>query len=453
MKTACERARAVVRGAVQGIGFRPFVYRLADELGLKGWVSNSTQGVLIEVEGGGDSVRQFLLRLEKEKPSGALIQSLEFSFRDAVGYTTFEIRASDDQGAKSAFILPDLATCPDCLREIFDPQNRRHRYPFTNCTHCGPRFSIIEALPYDRANTSMKQFVMCAACDAEYHNPRDRRFHAQPNACPRCGPQLQLWDGAGKQMAASGEALDQAAERMRQGNIVAVKGIGGFHLMADARNDAAVKRLRTRKRREEKPFALLYPALGGVREDCVLSELEERLLTSAESPIVLLRQRSNRIAPSVAPGNPYLGVMLPSNPLQHLLLHELSFPVIATSGNLSDEPICTDEREAVERLAGIADFFLVHDRPIVRPIDDSIVQMICGREMVLRRARGYSPLPLHVRGRLPNTLAVGAHLKNAVARSVWAARFFSASTSETSPPARRTPPSAPLRRIFPAFTR
>jgi hydrogenase maturation protein HypF len=425
MKTALERARTIVRGAVQGVGFRPFVYRLATELGLKGWVLNSAQGVFIEVEGDGAGVRQFLLRLEKEKPPRAIVQSLEFSFLDTVGYEGFEIRASDKAGEKSAFILPDLSTCTDCLRDIFDSANRRHRYPFTNCTNCGPRFSIVEALPYDRPSTSMKKFALCPECEAEYHDPLNRRFHAQPNACPRCGPQLQLWDGSGRELVAKHDALLQAADHLRAGKIVAVKGIGGFHLFVDACNDAAVARLRARKRRLEKPFALLYPSLEAVRADCLVSPLEERLLVSAEAPIVLLERRNDRLAASVAPGNPRLGVMLPAQPLHHLLLRELDFPVVATSGNFSDEPICTDEREAVQRLTGIADYFLVHDRPIVRPIDDSIVQVICGREMILRRARGYAPLPIHLQETLPCVLAVGGHLKNTVALSLGSEIFLS----------------------------
>jgi hydrogenase maturation protein HypF len=424
-EAAPERAKVVVHGAVQGVGFRPFVYRLATELGLKGWVSNSAQGVFIEVEGKGSEVRRFLLRAEKEKPPRAIVQSMEFSFLDAVGYESFEIRASEKTDAKTAFILPDIGTCADCLSDIFDPANRRHRYPFTNCTNCGPRFSIIEALPYDRENTSMRKFTMCADCEAEYHDPLDRRFHAQPNACARCGPQLKLWDAAGQEIAADGASLLQAAEKVRAGEIVAVKGIGGFHLIVDARNEAAVTRLRARKRREEKPFALLYPNLDSVRPDCFLSELEERLLASPESPIVLLRKRASKIAASVAPNNPWLGVMLPSNPIQHLLMRELGFPVVATSGNSSDEPICTNEHEAFERLNDIVEFFLVHNRPIVRPIDDSILQVVSGREMMLRRARGYAPLPIHLKKSIPSVLAVGAHLKNTVAVGLGTEVFLS----------------------------
>jgi hydrogenase maturation protein HypF len=425
-----ERARALVRGAVQGVGFRPFVYRLARELGLAGWVSNSAQGVVIEIEGAGDSVRQFLVRLDRESSPRSIIQSHEFSFLDPAGYEDFVIRPSEVAGAKTALILPDIAPCADCLRDVFDSGNRRHCYPFTNCTNCGPRFTIIEELPYDRPNTSMKKFPMCLECEREYHDPADRRFHAQPNACPRCGPHLEFWDGIGAALALHDEALLRAAAAIRAGKIVALKGVGGFQLIADARDDEIVRQLRQRKHRSEKPFALMYPTLESAQRVCRISDLEERLLLSAEAPIVLLQRRGNfsgKNAPaaSVAPGNPNLGVMLPSTPLHHLLLRKLGFPVVATSGNLSDEPICTDEREALRRLAGIADFFLVHDRPIVRPVDDSVVRVVWGREMILRRARGYAPLPVTIPAGGPCVLALGAHLKNTVALSVSGSAFVS----------------------------
>lgn len=422
-----ERAKVTVLGAVQGVGFRPFVYRLATQLRLNGWVLNSSQGVFIEVEGPLHLLQTFLLRLEKEKPLLAIIQSLEFSFLDAVGYDCFEIRYSDQTGQKIALILPDIAICSACLQEILDPTNRRYRYPFTNCTNCGPRFSIIEELPYDRPNTSMKQFGMCPNCEEEYHDPGDRRFHAQPNACSDCGPHLELWDGRGAVLARGDEALRKAADCVGNGEILALKGIGGFQLIIDAREERSVVRLRARKRREEKPFALMYPSLESVKRDCLASALEERLLISPESPIVLLPRRSSATAAaaSVAPGNPCLGVMLPYSPLHHLLLRELGFPVVATSGNLANEPICVDECEALKRLEGIADFFLVHNRPIVRHVDDSIARIVCGREMVLRRARGYAPLPVRMNASLQCVLAVGAHLKNTVALSVGRDIFIS----------------------------
>ncbi|MGQ9889395.1 MAG: carbamoyltransferase HypF [Aggregatilineales bacterium] len=414
------RLRLTVRGAVQGVGFRPFVYRLARELALAGWVNNAAQGVLIEVEGPPAALEAFRARLESDAPPRAIVQSVETARLAPVGYTAFEIRSSESGGARTTLVLPDIATCPDCLAEIFDPSNRRYRYPFTNCTNCGPRYSIIEALPYDRPNTTMRHFPMCPACRAEYENPLDRRFHAQPNACPVCGPRLALWGPDGSEQACDDDALRLAADALRAGLIVAVKGLGGFHLMVDARNETAVRRLRARKRREAKPFALMYPSLDAIRADCDVSHLEAALLTAPEAPITLLRRRAGArgVAEAVAPGNPYLGTMLPYTPLHHLLMVDLGFPVVATSGNLSDEPICTDEREALERLAGIADLFLVHNRPIARHADDSIVRLMAGRELVLRRARGYAPLPVRAPFDLPPALAVGAHLKNTVAVAV-----------------------------------
>ncbi len=419
--TVILRARIAIRGAVQGVGFRPFVYRLASELGLAGWVLNSAQGVFIEVEGEKPALDTFLLRLERERPPRASVQSLECSLLDPASYRGFEIRESAAGGDTTTLVLPDIATCQDCLREIFDPKDRRYRYPFTNCTNCGPRFTIIEALPYDRANTSMKAFAMCPACWREYTDPLDRRFHAQPNACPVCGPSLQLCGAHGQAVSHENEALAGAGAAIRAGQIVAIKGIGGFLLVADATRETVIERLRARKRREEKPFAVMYPSLAAVEAECHVSALEARLLASAESPIVLLRRREpsgGSVAPSVAPRNPFLGVMLPYAPLHHVLMHDLGRPVVATSGNISDEPICTDERDAVDRLQGIADLFLVHNRPIVRHVDDSIVRVILGRELVMRRARGYAPLPIPLKTASPPMLAVGGHLKNTIALAV-----------------------------------
>ena len=412
---------------MQGVGFRPYVFRLATELGLQGWVVNASAGVLMEVEGVPDTLRQFLLRLEREKPPRAVLQGVEFSVLDPVGYDGFEIRFSDERGPKTVLILPDVATCADCLRDIVEPTNRRHGYPFTNCTNCGPRFSILEALPYDRPNTSMRKFTMCPNCTREYHDPHDRRFHAQPNACPDCGPQLELWASDGTIRAQGNDALSQAAEAVRGGHILALKGIGGFQLIVDATKERAVAALRTRKRREEKPFALMYPSLEEAREDCRVSALEERLLLSPESPIVLLERRTTTtpLAPSLAPRNPALGVMLPYSPLHHLLMRALQHPLVATSGNLSSEPMCTDNGEALARLHGIADTFLVHNRPIVRPVDDSVVRVVRERELVLRRARGYAPLPVHMSEALPCVLAVGGQSKNTVALSVGTEVFLS----------------------------
>ncbi len=414
-----QRIRIVLRGAVQGVGFRPFVYTLASEMMLPGWVLNSPQGVFIEAEGEEEDLHSFLFRLESEKPAQSFIQSLEFSFLDPVYYSGFEIRKSNPDGIRSTLVLPDIATCSACLSEIFNSNNRRYRYPFTNCTHCGPRFTIIESLPYDRSNTSMKSFKMCPDCLEEYENPNDRRFHAQPNACNVCGPSLQLWSPSGSVLSSNETALMDAVEAVKSGYIIAIKGLGGFHLMADARNAQTVEALRLRKHRDEKPFALMYPSLESAEEDCRISQLEARLLDSPESPIVLLERRKNAsrlsIAPNVAPLNPYLGVMLPYTPLHHILMKELAFPIIATSGNLSEEPICIDEHEALKRLSGIADLFLIHNRPIVRHMDDSILRVIMQRELVLRRARGYAPLPLHYKGLRSDIIAVGGHLKNTIA--------------------------------------
>lgn len=423
---SASRLRLVIRGAVQGVGFRPFIFRLASQLKLNGWVTNSAAGVEIEVEATRPVLQEFLRRLETEKPAISFIQSLESTYLDALGFDSFAIRESSG-GEKTALVLPDIATCPECLREIFDPANRRYHYPFTNCTNCGPRFTIIESLPYDRTRTTMKRFVMCGDCWREYCDPENRRFHAQPNACPRCGPKLQLWDALGQPVAREHDALLGAVAAVRAGQIAAVKGLGGFHLIVDARNEDAVLRLRKRKRREEKPFALMFPSEESVLCFCETTEVERRMLRSPESPIVLLRRSKQKdgLALSVAPRNPYLGVMLPYTPLHHLLLHELGFPVVATSGNLSEEPICIEEQEAVRRLRGIADVFLVHDRPILRHVDDSVVREMGGRELVIRRARGFAPLPVHVDKELPSILAVGAQQKNAISASVHSEAFVS----------------------------
>jgi len=403
---AQARLRVVLHGAVQGVGFRPFVYRLASELGLAGTVLNSSGGLIIEVEGGNEQLEQFRGRLARERPPGAVVLAQETSLLSPVGYTDFRILPSQDDSQKTAAILPDLATCPECLAEILDPANRRFAYPFTNCTRCGPRFTIILDIPYDRPRTTMREFSMCEDCRREYTDPGDRRFHAQPNACPRCGPRL-------------GVTIAQAAEELAAGRIVALKGIGGFQLLADARNEEAVMRLRRLKHREEKPFALMMPSLEAVRRYCLVSEREAELLRSPAAPIVLLRPSgAPGIAPAVARSSPYLGVMLPYSPLHHLLMREFPNPIVATSGNLSDEPIAIDNREALERLGGVADFFLMHDRPIARPCDDSVARVVRGQASLIRRARGYAPLPVRLDRHLAPVLAVGGHLKNTVAIAI-----------------------------------
>lgn len=420
-----ERLRVAIRGAVQGVGFRPYVHRLASELGLDGWVRNDAAGVLIEAEGPPERLRGFLVRLPLEKPRLSVITSLEPAFLPAEGLAGFSIRESLG-GPRTAFVLPDVATCPECLAELRDPRARRFRYPFTNCTHCGPRDSIVESLPYDRPNTTMRRFGMCRACRAEYEDPRDRRFHAQPIACPDCGPQVELWDARGLVLARRDGALLAAARALAEGRVLAVKGIGGFQLWCDAGRAAPVRALRARKRRREKPFALMVPSLAAARALALVSPLEARLLASPESPIVLLDRRPlARVAAEVAPGMSTLGLMLPYSPLHHLLLESFPFPVVATSGNLSEEPMATDERAALEDLGGIADLFLVHDRPIARPVDDSVATVVEGRELILRRARGYAPLPLTLGADLPRVLAVGGHQKAAVAAAVGREVFLS----------------------------
>ncbi len=413
-----ERVRLSVRGAVQGVGFRPFVYREARALGLAGYVVNTPAGVLIEVEGSPVAIESLIARIEGAPPPNARVAALASEALAPLGESEFEIRRSVVAGASDATILPDLAPCAECLAEIFDPADRRFRYPFANCTNCGPRYSIIADLPYDRARTSMRAFPMCSSCAAEYRDPADRRFHAEPNACPACGPRLALWSREGEPLAENDAALAEAVEALRAGEIVAVKGVGGFHLMVDARNEAAVRRLRTHKRREEKPFAVMFPSPRAVAEACAVSPGEAALLAGPQRPIVLLRRRGDDLAASVAPRNPFIGAMLASTPLHCLLLRELDRPIVATSGNLSDEPIVIDERQAPARLAGVADRFLVHDRAILRPLDDSIARVVAGRPQILRRARGYAPLPVVARQTPPGILALGGHLKATIALSV-----------------------------------
>ena len=421
------RVRLTICGGVQGVGFRPFIYRLARDHGLSGWVMNTSRGVIIEVEGEFILLEHFIPRISTDQPPRSFIQSMESIWIAPLNEKGFEIRDSQSDGISGALVQPDIATCPDCLKEIFDQQNRRHAYPFTNCTQCGPRFSIISALPYDRRNTSMDKFVMCGDCRREYDDPLDRRFHAQPNACDQCGPHLEWWDSDGRILGIREEALDAAAAAITSGAIVALKGMGGFQLLVDARSNDAVRRLRSLKHREEKPFAIMEPSLEGANRECEISELEKGLLTSPEAPIVLLRHRRghSRIAEDVAPGNPVLGIMLPCTPLHHLLMHRLGAPVVATSGNRSDEPICTDEHDALVRLKGIADYFLVHNRPILRHADDSIVRVMEGRISILRRARGYAPLPVLLKSSTPSVLALGAHMKNTVALSVTGSVYIS----------------------------
>ncbi len=424
-----QRLEIRIHGAVQGVGFRPFVWRLASELELNGYVNNSSNGVLIEVEGDRQQLDQFRSRIIEEKPAIAFIQNFESSFLEPVNYNDFSIKHSTN-GKKTALILPDIATCPDCLKEIFDPKDRRYLYPFNNCTNCGPRFSIIEELPYDRPNTTMNYFPMCPDCLAEYENHENRRFHAQPVACSVCGPNVELWDREGNVLSKKQDSIIQSAEAVKSGKILAVKGLGGFHLIVNACDEKAVNLLRQRKSREEKPFALMIQSMEMISKYCHIDDVEKRLLESPSAPIILLEKFSDQInedqlANSVAPDNPYLGAMLPYTPLHHILLNEIGFPIVATSGNLAEEPICTDENDALKTLGNLADLFLVHNRPIARPVDDSIVRVMADRELVIRRGRGYAPLPVQVKNESDGLLAVGAHLKNTVALSVGSDVFVS----------------------------
>ena len=414
----CIRRRFTVRGAVQGVGYRPFVYRLAMRFDLTGHVVNSGDGVVIEVEGASGYVDAFAMSLVGERPARAEITAIEeqdVSLEGGSSFVILESAVSAPHGGVT--LLPDIATCPACLDEIFDPANRRYLYPFTNCTDCGPRYSILTDLPYDRARTTMAGFVLCEACASEYGDPADRRFHAEPIACPTCGPQLALLDAQGIEMTTRGEALEQTAALIEAGGIVAVKGLGGFHLFADARNSAALRRLRERKARPMKPFALMVASLEEAKRLCTVDAVEEALLMSSEAPIVLLRRRGLGVAEEVAPGQNTLGLMLPYTPLHHILMRRLGFPVVATSGNMSEEPIVTTEEAALERLGAIADVFLVHDRPIARPAEDSVFRVIGGAPQAIRRGRGHAPLSLPLDRKFigdgPSILALGGHLKSA----------------------------------------
>jgi hydrogenase maturation protein HypF len=420
--------RLEIRGAVQGVGFRPFVYRLARELALDGWVRNDSHGVEVEVEGRRTLLESFVVRLAAEKPAPAILQSVAAEWLSPAGYSGFAIRPSAMRAGKSAVVLPDLATCAECRSELFTPGNRRFHYPFTNCTHCGPRFSIVLGLPYDRPSTTMRGFALCPACRAEYEDPASRRFHAQPNACPECGPQLRATTPSGKLRAERAAALTEVAAALARGEIAAIKGIGGFQLLCDARSPAAVALLRARKRRPAKPLALMVRDVGAARDLCRITPEEAALLASPQAPVVLLRRRelpAIELAPAVAPGNPRLGLMLPTSPLHHLLFAEVDFPLVATSGNVSDEPIAIDDDEALARLGGIADLFLLHDRPIARHVDDSVAWLVNGAPQILRRARGYAPLPVLASRELPCLVATGAHQKAAAAVSVGEQIFLS----------------------------
>jgi hydrogenase maturation protein HypF len=406
-------AKIKVRGVVQGVGFRPFIYRLAHEHKLTGWVRNTSGSVEIEVEGDETALKGFLTDLKTKTPPMAHIEKVETAFHPPLGYNSFEIRESRSQRGKYQLVSPDIATCRDCLGEILSPTDRRYRYPFTNCTNCGPRFTIIEDIPYDRPQTTMRSFRMCPKCQGEYDDPLDRRFHAQPNACPKCGPSLELVDGDGNSTGGD-DVITSASTLLKDGHILAVRGLGGFQLACDATNETAVNTLRRRKKRPAKPLAVMMATLEDAARHCYLSAEEEKLLRSPECPIVLLRWRrsSSDICSAVAPNLKYLGVMLPYTPLHHLLLRETGRPLVMTSGNLSEEPIAKDNDEALARLKGITDYFLLHNRGIYARYDDSVYLVADGVPRPIRRARGYAPYPIFLPFKLKQVLACGAEEKN-----------------------------------------
>jgi hydrogenase maturation protein HypF len=407
------RFRALVRGVVQGVGFRPFVYLQARNRGLRGWVLNRPDGVVLEAEGDREGLDGLLEALRRDAPPAARVLSIQVEELPESGEPDFRILPSADGEDARPSVPADLAMCPACARELDDPRDRRHRYPFTNCTQCGPRFTIIESLPYDRPRTSMKGFPLCPQCGAEYRDPADRRFHAQPVACPACGPRLDLLDEGGAPLARGEAALEGAATLLLEGGILALKGLGGFQLLADAASGPAVRRLRERKRREEKPFAVLFQDLPAVERVCRVTEAERALLASPQAPIVLLERRgAPGVAEAVAPGNPRLGALLPTTPLHHLLAARVARPLVCTSGNLTEEPLCHRDAEALERLGGVADRFLVHNRPILRPVDDSVARVDPHGTTLLRRARGYAPQPHPVALGTQTVLALGAHQKS-----------------------------------------
>ncbi|MCK4245381.1 MAG: carbamoyltransferase HypF [Candidatus Omnitrophica bacterium] len=421
-----RRVRVNIDGIVQGVGFRPLVYRYAKRGNLAGWVSNTSEGVIIEVEGNSEKVDDFLKSLKSFPPPQAKITRLSASLIPPQNDKQFEILPSVIYSQVKTLASPDIATCPECLEELLDPGNRRYLYPFLNCTNCGPRFTIIKGIPYDRSETTMEKFMMCSQCQREYKDPLNRRFHAQPNACSECGPEVELVNSlmtrkrVPRVQSSGVRAIKETVKLLREGKIVAIKGLGGFHLACDATNREAVRNLRQRKYRENKPFALMAKDLETVKRFCRVSPVEEELLLSVKRPIVLLRKAKDcSIAPKVAPNHNYLGFMLPYTPLHYLLFKESLSVLVMTSGNISDEPIAYENEEAVSRLSTIADYFLLHNRDIYIRCDDSVTMIFlpAKRESIIRRSRGYAPEPIQLptpHSLLP-TLACGAHLKNTFA--------------------------------------
>lgn len=409
-----QRYRIIIEGIVQGVGFRPFIYQLAGRFGLAGSVCNDSRGVTIEVEGEEDVLSRFVAAISAEKPPLSVIQSIVTETLAVQGTAGFKILQSAADQIRRVQIAPDTFVCNDCLLELFDPGNRRYRYPFVNCTNCGPRYTIVTGIPYDRSLTTMADFSLCSDCRTEYDDPASRRFHAQPNACPACGPQLQLFGAEGLPLVVD-DPLSEAIRRLKEGQIVAVKGLGGYHLAVDAGNQAAVLELRRRKQRDEKPFALMARDLAGVRRLAVVGEDEARLLSGAERPIVLLQKKPGHLlAESIAPTNCYFGIMLPYTPLHYLLLQDNFMALVMTSANLADEPIVFEDKDARQRLASVAEVFLSHNRRIHIRTDDSIARVINGRSLLLRRSRGFVPRVVALPWESRSILAVGAELKNTI---------------------------------------
>ncbi|MBL4883130.1 MAG: carbamoyltransferase HypF, partial [Planctomycetaceae bacterium] len=414
-----QSARLInISGYVQGLGFRPFIYRLAKKHQQNGWVANENSGVRIWLEGRNSQQEQLLTDLQHQLPAFAHIEHLTSQTQALENFADFQIKSSHHQGDYSAFVLPDISPCPDCIAELFNPNSRFYHYPFISCRQCGPRYSIMQQQPYDRQHTTMADFQPCSTCWHDYHAPENRRFHAQTIACEHCGPQLQLLNPQGELLHSQHNALLEAVKHLQQGGIIALKGIGGFQLLADATQEEAVQRLRDRKNRPAKPFALMLKDMKSIKAICAVNAIEQQALRSSASPIVLLNHLANRlITQTVAPNNTQLGVMLPSSPLHHLLAYYFAKPLVVTSGNRSHEPLCTDTQQALDQLADIADFFLSHNRKITHGLDDSVVRNINNQVVNLRRARGYVPLPISIDKKLNAALAVGGHSKNTIAIS------------------------------------
>ncbi len=410
------RQKILVSGRVQGVGFRPAVYALAKRLGLNGWVANFNGSVEIEIEGEAHAVHHFPREMEANAPKLSIIHNIDLEVIEPLGCSEFIIRESDNSRKASVSITPDIAVCSKCIDDICNPDNRRFQYPFTSCTNCGPRFSILNELPYDRANTSMNDFDMCEHCLQEYSDPLDRRFHAQPIACPDCGPELSIYDKNGCKTITGHNALDVTAEAISQGKIIALKGLGGFQFVVDAGNTVAVQKLRSRKRRPTKPFAIMVQKLRQAEDLAELSAIEWDYLTSPEAPIVIVKRKQRvQISDEVAPGLPWLGLMMPTTPLHYLLLEKLGRPVIVTSGNPGGEPILTDNESALERLNGVCDLFLMHNRRVLHPVDDSVIRIINNKPAMLRMARGYAPKSVFTKEADKPLMAAGSYQKSTIA--------------------------------------